>query len=50
MRAAERDIEGRLEEMNIAYRRKRQESITQEQLGVVAGFGALAAAGRDDRW
>lgn len=41
MQAAERNIEEHLEEMNAAYRHKRQESITEELLDVVAGFEAL---------
>lgn len=47
MQAAERSIEDHLGEMNAAYRRKRQESITEELLDVVAGFEALAG-GRED--
>jgi len=41
MQAAERNIEEHLAEMNSAYRRKRQESITDELLDVVAGFETL---------
>jgi F-type H+-transporting ATPase subunit gamma len=44
MQAAERNIEEHLEEMNAAYRHKRQESITEELLDVVAGFEALTTA------
>lgn len=47
MQAAERNIEEHLEEMSAAYRRKRQESITDELLDVVAGFEALSTARRD---
>lgn len=43
MQAAERNIEEHLEEMNADYRRKRQESITEELLDVVAGFETLTA-------
>lgn len=42
MQAAERNIEGRLEDMNTDYRRLRQESITGELLDGVAGFEALS--------
>ncbi len=41
MQAAERNIEDHLEEMNSAYRRERQDSITEELLDVVAGFETL---------
>jgi F-type H+-transporting ATPase subunit gamma len=44
MQAAERNIEEQMEEMNAAYRRKRQESITEELLDVVAGYEAMAPA------
>jgi F-type H+-transporting ATPase subunit gamma len=43
MQAAERNIEEHLAEMNATYRRKRQESITDELLDVVAGFETLVA-------
>ncbi len=46
MQAAERNIEERLEEMNADYRRKRQDSITEELLDLVAGFEALNRAER----
>jgi F-type H+-transporting ATPase subunit gamma len=46
MQAAERNIEERMEEMNAAYRRKRQESITEELLDVVAGFEAMSTGRR----
>jgi F-type H+-transporting ATPase subunit gamma len=42
MQAAEHNIKEHLEEMNAAYRRKRQDSITEELLDIVAGFEALA--------
>jgi len=42
MQAAERNIEDHLGEMNAAFRRKRQESITAELLDVVAGFEATS--------
>jgi F-type H+-transporting ATPase subunit gamma len=41
MQAAERNIEEHLGEMNADYRRKRQESITEELLDVVSGFEAM---------
>lgn len=47
MQAAERNIEDHLGEMNAAYRRRRQESITEELLDVVAGFEALTGAGQE---
>lgn len=47
MQAAERNIEEHLGEMSADYRRKRQESITEELLDVVAGFEALTTTGRD---
>lgn len=49
MQAAERNIEERLEEMNADYRRKRQDSITEELLDLVAGFEALNPARRRGR-
>lgn len=47
MQAAERNIEERLEEMRAQYRRRRQQSITEELLDVVAGFETLRAAAGD---
>lgn len=44
MQAAERNIDERLEEMRAQYRRRRQQSITEELLDVVAGFETLRAA------
>lgn len=44
MQAAERNIDGLLEETEALYRQKRQESITEELLDVVAGFEVLADA------
>lgn len=41
MQAAERNIKEHLETMNGAYRRRRQEAITEELLDVVAGFESL---------
>jgi len=41
MQNAERNIEERREELNAAYRRKRQETITRELLDVVSGFEAV---------
>lgn len=46
MQGAERNIEDHLGELNAAYRRKRQESITEELLDIVAGFETLQAAER----
>lgn len=42
MQNAERNIEERQEELNSAYRRKRQETITRELLDVVSGFEAVS--------
>jgi len=44
MQAAERNIDDHLDEMNGAYRQRRQALITEELLDVVAGFEALTAA------
>ncbi len=44
MQAAERNIDEHLDEMNGAYRRRRQALITEELLDVVAGFEALTTA------
>jgi F-type H+-transporting ATPase subunit gamma len=44
MQAAERNIEEHLGDMSAAYRRKRQDSITEELLDVVAGFEVLTTA------
>lgn len=41
MQNAERNIEDRREDLNAAYRRKRQETITRELLDVVSGFEAV---------
>lgn len=41
MQNAERNIEDRREDLNAAYRRKRQETITGELLDVVSGFEAV---------
>lgn len=41
MQAAERNIDERLDELRGAYRRRRQQSITEELLDVVSGFEAL---------
>ncbi len=43
MQAAERNIKDHLEEMNAEYRHRRQQSITEELLDVVAGFESLRA-------
>lgn len=42
MQTAERNIEARREDLNAAYRRKRQETITRELLDVVSGFEAVS--------
>lgn len=46
MQAAERNIAEHLEEMQGVYRRKRQDSITEELLDIVAGFEAMASGDR----
>ncbi|SDC03008.1 F0F1 ATP synthase subunit gamma [Ruegeria marina] len=43
MQNAERNIEERREELNAAYRLKRQETITRELLDIVSGFEAVNA-------
>lgn len=45
MQAAERNIDDHLDEMNGAYRHRRQALITEELLDVVAGFEALTTGG-----
>jgi F-type H+-transporting ATPase subunit gamma len=45
MQAAERNIQEHLEEMNGAFRRRRQQDITEELLDIVAGFETLRPAG-----
>ncbi len=42
MQNAERNIEDRREDLNSAYRRKRQETITRELLDIVSGFEAVS--------
>lgn len=44
MQAAERNIQENLEEMSGAFRRRRQQAITEELLDVVAGFESLRTA------
>jgi F-type H+-transporting ATPase subunit gamma len=44
MQSAERNIDERREDLNAAYRRKRQETITRELLDVVSGFEAVSAS------
>jgi len=44
MQAAEHNIEDHIEGMNAGYRRKRQDSITEDLLNIVAGFEALETA------
>lgn len=44
MQAADRSIQEHLEEMNGAFRRRRQQAITEELLDVVSGFEALRIA------
>lgn len=46
MQSAERNISERIEEIEQSVRRRRQESITEELLDIVAGFEALSG-GRD---
>lgn len=48
MQAAERNIDDHLEEMTAAYRHKRQESITEELMDIVAGFEVLTGADEDN--
>ena len=43
MQAAERNIDETLDELNAAYRRKRQETITEELMDVVTGYETLMA-------
>jgi F-type H+-transporting ATPase subunit gamma len=45
MQAAERNIQEHLEEMNGAFRQRRQQDITEELLDIVAGFETLRPAG-----
>jgi F0F1-type ATP synthase gamma subunit len=44
--SAERNIEGRIDELSQAVRRQRQQEITDELLDVVSGFEALAGGRR----
>lgn len=44
MQAAERNIEESLDDMNMAYRQRRQQSVTEELLDIVAGFEALTTS------
>ncbi|GAB4137296.1 MAG: F0F1 ATP synthase subunit gamma [Sphingomonadales bacterium] len=46
MQAASRNIEERLSDLNAAYRKKRQESITSELLDIVTGFEAASGKGK----
>ena len=41
MQSAERNIRERRDDLNAAYRRKRQETITRELLDIVSGFEAV---------
>ncbi len=43
MQTAERNIEERRDDLNSAYRQKRQETITRELMDVVAGFEAVSS-------
>lgn len=45
MQAAERNLDERLDEVTMTYRRARQDAITSELLDVVAGFEAITAGG-----
>lgn len=47
MQRAERNIMEREGELNTAYRRKRQETITRELLDVIAGFEAVSGSAPD---
>ena len=47
MQAAERNIQEHLQEMTGAFRRQRQQAITEELLDVVAGFETLQPADVD---
>jgi F-type H+-transporting ATPase subunit gamma len=44
MQAADRNIEDHLDEVRAAYRRRRQDAITEELLDVIAGFEVLRGA------
>ena len=44
MQGAERNIDDRLAELNVQFHQKRQMSITEELLDIVAGFEALSAS------
>ena len=44
MQSAEKNIEERLEELNLLFHRQRQMTITEELLDIVAGFEALGGA------
>ena len=45
MQAAERNIDEHLDEMSAAFRRKRQQTITEEMMDIVAGYETLMASG-----
>lgn len=47
MQSAERTIEERIDQLEQAVRLRRQETITEELLDIVAGFEALSG-GRDE--
>lgn len=47
MQAAENNIEDHLNEMNAAYRRRRQEAVTQELMEVVMGYQTATASGSE---
>lgn len=49
MQAAERNIQEHLDEMSGAYRRRRQEAITEELLDIVGGYESLRQAGSGPR-
>jgi F-type H+-transporting ATPase subunit gamma len=49
MQAAERNIQEHLAEMTGAYRRRRQEAITEELLDIVGGYESLRRAGGSRR-
>lgn len=48
MQSAERSIEEHLEELNMVFHQRRQQSITEELLDIVSGFEALTARSPSD--
>jgi F-type H+-transporting ATPase subunit gamma len=43
MERAEKNIDGRIEDLNLKYHQSRQLSITEELLDIVAGFEAITS-------